>query len=75
MTDLIKSAAEKALEIANIKATVIVTPSTISIEGIENEKDAETLENAFIKAGMKSLSYVDMAEIGMGEGYGLTIVI
>lgn len=75
MTTLIKSAAENTLKIAKVKGSVVVTPSTISIEDISNEADAVRLENAFVSAGMKSLGVCNLSEIGMGEGYSLTIVI
>jgi hypothetical protein len=73
MTNLIKSAAENTLKIANVKASVIVTPSVISFEDIDTIENAVKIENAFIKGGMKSLGVCDMEEIEMGTGFSLTI--
>ena len=73
MTELIKQAAQNTLNITKVTATVIVTPSTITFEEINNEVDAHKLEVAFLKSGMKSLGYCNMADIGMGKGFCLTI--
>jgi hypothetical protein len=73
MTPLIQKAAENTLKIAKVKGVVTVTPSTISIDEIPTKADAEVIEAAFIKGGMKSLDVCDMAEIGMGTGYCVTI--
>jgi hypothetical protein len=73
MTNAIKAAAENTLKVANVKATVIVTPSTISFEDIANKADADVIESAFAKGGMKSLGVCDLSEIDMGTGYSVTI--
>jgi hypothetical protein len=73
MKTAIKIAAENTLKIANVKATVVVTPSTISFEDIASKADADVIESAFVKTGMKSLGVCDMAEIEMGIGYSVTI--
>lgn len=73
MQNTIKAAAENTLKIANVKAVVTVTPSTISLDEISNIEDANKIEAAFVKAGMKSLGICDMEEIGMGIGFCLTI--
>jgi hypothetical protein len=73
MKNSIQSAVEKTLSIVNVKATILVTPSTISFEDIANESDAKKIESAFVKAGMRSLGTCDMKEIEMGEGFSLTI--
>jgi hypothetical protein len=73
MTQLIQKAAENTLKIAKVQGVVTVTPSTISIEEIPTKSEAELIEAAFIKGGMKSLDVCDMAEIGMGSGYCVTI--
>lgn len=73
MAQLIQKAAENTLKIAKVQGIVTVTPSTISIEGIATEPEAQLIEAAFVKGGMKSLDICDMAEIGMGTGYCVTI--
>ena len=75
METVIKSAAENTLKILKIKgATITVTPSVISFEDITKE-EAIKIENAFVKAGMRSLGVTDLKEIEMGEGYEISISI
>ena len=73
MTQAIKAAAENTLKIAKVQGLVTVTPSTISIEGMKSERDALLIEEAFVSGGMKSLGVCNDEEIGMGEGFSLTI--
>lgn len=75
MEQAIKSAAQNTLNILKIKgATITVTPSVISFENI-TKAEAEKIENAFVKAGMRSLGVTDLKEIEMGEGFELSISI
>lgn len=75
METAIKKAAENTLEILKIKGAVLtVTPSVISFENI-TENEANKIETAFVKAGMRSLGVTNLKEIEMGEGFELSISI
>lgn len=75
METAIKSAAKNTLAILKIKgAEITVTPSVISFENITKE-EAIKIENAFVKAGMRSLGVTDLKEIEMGEGFEISISI
>lgn len=75
METAIKSAAKNTLAILKIKgAEITVTPSVISFENITKE-EAIKIENAFTKAGMRSLGVTDLKEIEMGEGFEISISI
>lgn len=75
METAIKSAAENTLRILKIKgANITVTPSVISFENI-TKSEAEKIESAFVKSGMRSLGVTDLKEIEMGEGFEISISI
>ncbi len=73
MTNLIQTAAENALVIANVKAVVSVTPKCITFDEMATKKDAEKLEKAFLEVGMVSLGICNLEEIQMGIGWSLTV--
>lgn len=72
---MIQSAVKNTLSILKINnAAITVTPKTITIENI-TKSEAEKIQAAFNKAGMKTLGVTDLNEIEMGEGFEISIVI
>jgi hypothetical protein len=75
MNNSIVSATEATLGLLKIKgASITVTPKVISIENL-TKVEAEKIDEAFTKAGMRTLGVTDLAEIEMGEGFEISIVI